>query len=52
MFGRVDWVNKRPVEAREMANSSMVGTGFTMEGIHNRYVMYDLMREMEEGGGD
>ena len=52
MFRRVDRVNKRPVEAREMANSSMVGTGFTMEGIHNSYIMYDLMREMEEGGGD
>ena len=52
MFGGVDRVNKRPVEAREMANSSMVGTGFTMEEIHNSYVMYDLMREMEEGGGD
>ena len=52
MFGRADRVSERPEEAREMANSSMVGIGFTMEGIHNSYVMYDLMREMEEGGGD
>ena len=27
-----------------MLNSSMVGTGFTMEGIHNGYVMFDLLR--------
>ena len=29
-----------------MANSSMVGTGMAMEGIHNAYVMYDLLSEM------
>ena len=46
MFGRRDSVNTRPSEARAMAGSSMVGTGFTMEGIHNSYVMYDLMSEM------
>ena len=46
MFGRRDSVNTRPSEARAMEGSSMVGTGFTMEGIHNSYVMYDLMSEM------
>ena len=46
MFGRKDSVNTRPFEARSMENSSMVGTGFTMEGIHNSYVMYDLLSEM------
>ena len=46
MFGRAGNVNSRPFEARGLANSSMVGTGFTMEGIHNSYVMYDLMSEM------
>jgi len=29
-----------------MENSSLIGTGFTPEGIHNSYVMYDLMGEM------
>jgi len=46
MFGRKDNVNRRPFEARSMANSSMVGTGFTPEGIHNSYVMFDLLSEM------
>ena len=46
MFGRKDNVNTRPVQARAMPNSSMVGTGFTPEGIHNSYVMYDLLSEM------
>ena len=59
LFGRVDHIINRPevsvvrafkavsysVQAgRAMSNSSMVGTGFTMEGIHNGYVMFDLLR--------
>ena len=46
MFGRKNSVNTRPFQARNMENSSMVGTGFAMEGIHNSYVMYDLLSEM------
>ena len=46
MFGRKNSLNTRPFEARRMENSSMVGTGFAMEGIHNSYVMYDLLSEM------
>ena len=46
MFGRKDSVNERPFEARNMPGSSMVGTGFAPEGIHNSYVMYDLLSEM------
>ena len=46
MFGRRESVNQRPAEARALASSSMVGTGLAMEGIHNSYVMYDLMSEM------
>ena len=46
MFGRKESVNQRPAEARDLAHSSMVGTGMAMEGIHNEYVMYDLLSEM------
>jgi len=46
MFGRKDHVNQRPEQARKMVNSTMVGTGFAMEGIHNSYVMYELLSEM------
>ena len=46
MFGRRESVNQRPAEARALAHSSMVGTGMAMEGIHNSYVMYDLLSEM------
>ena len=35
-----------PFEGRSIANSSMIGTGLTMEGIFQNYVMYDLMLEM------
>jgi len=45
-FGRKDNVNIRPSQARTMPHSSMVGTGFTPEGIHNSYVMFDLLSEM------
>ena len=46
MFGRKDHVNERPEEARRMVNSTMVGIGMAMEGIHNSYVMYELLSEM------
>ena len=46
MFGRKNSLNTRPFQARNMENSSMVGTGFAMEGIHNSYVMFDLLSEM------
>jgi alpha-N-acetylglucosaminidase len=29
-----------------MANSTMVGTGLTPEGINQNYVIYDLMLDM------
>jgi len=45
LFGRVDHIINRPEAGRAMSNSSMVGTGFTMEGIHNGYVMFDLLSE-------
>ncbi|KAF0291923.1 Alpha-N-acetylglucosaminidase [Amphibalanus amphitrite] len=44
--GTVDQIVKGPFEGRTIANSSMVGTGLTMEGIFQNYVMYDLMLEM------
>ena len=46
MFGRKTSINERPFEARSMPGSSMVGTGFAPEGIHNSYVVYDLLSEM------
>ncbi|XP_037082679.1 alpha-N-acetylglucosaminidase-like isoform X1 [Pollicipes pollicipes] len=44
--GTVQSVVKGPFEGRSFANSSMIGTGITMEGIFQNYVMYDLMLEM------
>ena len=46
LFGRKNVINSRPFEARAIEGSTMVGTGFTMEGIHNSYIMYDLMSEI------
>ena len=31
--------------AARVSNTSLVGTGLTMEGINQNYVMYDLMME-------
>jgi alpha-N-acetylglucosaminidase len=45
LFGRAGNTNRRPAEARALHNSTMVGTGFAMEGIHNSYVMYELLSE-------
>ena len=39
-------MSQGPFEGRNITNSSMVGTGLTMEGIFQNYVMYDLMLEM------
>ena len=37
---------KRVIDARKFPNSSMVGTGLSMEGIDQNYVVYDFMLEM------
>ncbi|XP_073984721.1 N-acetyl-alpha-glucosaminidase isoform X2 [Rhodnius prolixus] len=34
------------LQARTFANSTMIGTGITPEGINQNYVVYDLMTEM------
>lgn len=34
------------INARKYPNSTMVGTGLTMEGINQNYVVYDKMLEM------
>ncbi|XP_076644057.1 N-acetyl-alpha-glucosaminidase [Halictus rubicundus] len=46
MFGSAGIINRRVFEARKMANSTMIGTGLTPEGINQNYVIYDLMNEM------
>ncbi|XP_045479200.1 alpha-N-acetylglucosaminidase [Harmonia axyridis] len=45
IFGNSDIINERPIEARTAANSTMIGTGLTMEGINQNYVVYELMTE-------
>ncbi|XP_076294620.1 N-acetyl-alpha-glucosaminidase [Lasioglossum baleicum] len=46
MFGSAGIINRRVFEARKMANSTMIGTGLTPEGINQNYVIYELMNEM------
>ncbi|XP_015185471.1 PREDICTED: alpha-N-acetylglucosaminidase [Polistes dominula] len=46
MFGSAEIINKRVFEGRNMAGSTMVGTGLTPEGINQNYVIYELMNEM------
>ncbi|XP_019869877.2 alpha-N-acetylglucosaminidase isoform X2 [Aethina tumida] len=45
MFGSVDILNQRPIDARNSENSTMIGTGITMEGINQNYVIYEFMIE-------
>ena len=37
---------QRVFEARQMENSTMIGTGLTPEGINQNYVIYEFMLEM------
>ncbi|KAK3921345.1 Alpha-N-acetylglucosaminidase [Frankliniella fusca] len=46
MYGASQYVNRNAFEARAMAGSTMVGTGLTMEGTGQNYVMYDLANEL------
>ena len=46
MYGRLQVINDRVHEARKMANSTMIGIGFTPEGLADNYVNVDLMSEM------
>ncbi|XP_063220773.1 alpha-N-acetylglucosaminidase isoform X2 [Bacillus rossius redtenbacheri] len=47
LFGSLHIVNNKVFEGRNfIANSTMVGTGLTPEGINQNYVVYDLMNEM------
>ncbi|OAD53228.1 Alpha-N-acetylglucosaminidase, partial [Eufriesea mexicana] len=46
MFGSAPIINRQVFEARNMKNSTMVGTGLTPEGINQNYVIYELMNEM------
>ncbi len=43
LYGKSETVNHQPYEARNQV--SHVGMGLTPEGIHNSYVMYELMLE-------
>lgn len=44
LYGKADTINKAPYEARQLFPSHY-GMGLTPEGIHNSYVMYELMME-------
>ncbi|XP_034254686.1 alpha-N-acetylglucosaminidase isoform X4 [Thrips palmi] len=46
LYGAVNNVNRNVFEARAMPNSTMVGTGLTMEGTGQNYVMYDFANEL------
>ncbi|XP_044254830.1 alpha-N-acetylglucosaminidase isoform X2 [Tribolium madens] len=45
MFGSSTIINEVPINARNMENSTMIGTGLTPEGINQNYVIYELMTE-------
>ncbi|XP_060531766.1 alpha-N-acetylglucosaminidase [Cylas formicarius] len=45
MYGSATIINEEVIKARNAANSTMIGTGLTMEGINQNYVIYDLMSE-------
>ncbi|KAF7987757.1 hypothetical protein HCN44_003620 [Aphidius gifuensis] len=46
LFGSAGIINERVIKARNMNNSTMIGTGLTPEGINQNYVIYELMNEM------
>jgi alpha-N-acetylglucosaminidase len=46
LFGRLGTINSRLFAARSMANSTMIGTGFTPEGLSDTYAATDLLTEM------
>lgn len=45
-FGNVDTLLQHMETARKFPNVTVVGTGFTPEGINQNYVMYDFMSEL------
>lgn len=45
MYGSADIINTEVIKTRNSENSTMIGTGLTMEGINQNYVIYDLMSE-------
>ncbi|XP_066253772.1 alpha-N-acetylglucosaminidase [Euwallacea similis] len=45
MYGSSSIINTEVINARNAANSTMIGTGLSMEGINQNYVIYDLMTE-------
>ncbi|KAL2330760.1 hypothetical protein Fmac_018341 [Flemingia macrophylla] len=46
MYGTLDAISSGPVDARDNANSTMVGVGMCMEGIEQNPIVYELMPEM------
>ncbi|KAJ8919374.1 hypothetical protein NQ315_016467 [Exocentrus adspersus] len=45
MFGSANKVNENVIKARQEADSTMIGTGLSPEGINQNYVIYDFMTE-------
>ncbi|KAF4362228.1 hypothetical protein F8388_008112 [Cannabis sativa] len=46
MYGILDAIASRSIDARTSENSTMVGVGMSMEGIEQNPIVYDLMSEM------
>lgn len=44
-YGKLESVNSGPTNGLKFANTSMIGTGITPEGINQNYIMYDFMLE-------
>ncbi len=46
LYDKVSTMNSRVFEARQMANSSMIGTGYTPEGLANAYIGSEFLGEL------
>ncbi|XP_067929488.1 alpha-N-acetylglucosaminidase-like [Watersipora subatra] len=46
LYGHMDSVSKNVFKARSFPNSTLIGTGLTMEGTGTNYITYELMNEM------
>ncbi|XP_065562829.1 alpha-N-acetylglucosaminidase-like isoform X2 [Artemia franciscana] len=46
MYGYLDSIGMGIIEARSYKNSTLVGTGLTMEGINQNYIVYDFTLDM------
>jgi len=45
LYGTVENINVGPLQARTLINTTIIGIGITMEGIHQNEMMYEFMME-------